>query len=116
MLMEINYEMIIKYLSPSKAVKKSKTEIKCFDKYDLDKSHVFGATITKVMRTKDYLEVWGTGKEIRDFLYAEDLVDFIKKAIQKQKTQYEIYNCGSGEPVTVKELCKKIIKIQMTQN
>ena len=35
----------------------------------------------------------------------------LKKAIQKQKTQYEIYNCGSGEPVTVKELCKKIIKI-----
>ena len=35
--MEINYEMIIKYLSPSKAVKKSKTEIKSFDKYDLDK-------------------------------------------------------------------------------
>ncbi|GIR93491.1 MAG: hypothetical protein CM15mP93_16780 [Thiotrichaceae bacterium] len=51
------------------------------------------------MRAKDYLEVWGTGKEIRDFLYAEDLVDFIKKAIQKQKTQYEIYNCGSGEPL-----------------
>ena len=25
------------------------------DKYDLDKSHVFGATITKVMRAKDYL-------------------------------------------------------------
>ena len=81
------------------------------DKYDLEKSHVFGATITKVMRAKDYLEVWGTGKEIRDFLYAEDLVDFIKKAIQKQKTQYEIYNCGSGEPVTVKDLCKKIIEI-----
>jgi GDP-L-fucose synthase len=81
------------------------------DKYDLDKSHVFGATITKVMRAKDTLEVWGTGKEIRDFLYADDLVDFIKKSIQKQKTQYEIFNCGSGQPVTVSELCEKIIKI-----
>ena len=39
------------------------------DKYDLDKSHVFGATITKVMRAKETLEVWGNGKEIRDFLY-----------------------------------------------
>tara|TARA_B100000287_G_scaffold182118_2_gene172229 strand:- start:3865 stop:4809 length:945 start_codon:yes stop_codon:yes gene_type:complete len=79
------------------------------DKYDLDKSHVFGATITKVMRAKDNLEVWGTGKEIRDFLYAEDLVDFIKKSIQKQKTSYEIFNCGSGSPITVKELCEKIV-------
>ncbi len=81
------------------------------DKYDLDKSHVFGATITKVMRSKDNLEVWGTGKEIRDFLYAEDLVDFVKKSIQKQKTSYEIFNCGYGTPVTVKELCEKIVAL-----
>ena len=53
----------------------------------------------------------GTGKEIRDFLYADDLVDFIKRSLRKQKTQYEIFNCGSGEPITVKELCEKIIKI-----
>jgi len=81
------------------------------DKYDLDKSHVFGATITKVMRAQKTLEVWGTGKEIRDFLYVDDLVDFIKAAITKQKTQYEIYNCGSGNPISVKQLCKKIIDI-----
>lgn len=81
------------------------------DKYDLDKSHVFGATITKVMKAKNTLEVWGTGKEIRDFLYADDLVDFIKIAIKKQKSKYEIYNCGSGTPITVKELCEKIIKL-----
>ena len=81
------------------------------DKYDLDKSHVFGATITKVMRAKDTLEVWGTGNEIRDFLYAEDLINFIKLAIKKQKTKYEIYNCGSGIPIKVKDLCKKIILI-----
>jgi len=81
------------------------------DKYDLEKSHVFGATITKVMKATDTLEVWGTGKEIRDFLHADDLVDFIKTAIRKQKSQYEIYNCGSGSPITVKELCEKIIKL-----
>ena len=27
------------------------------------------------------------------------------------RLQYEIFNCGSGEPITVKELCEKIIKI-----
>lgn len=81
------------------------------DKYDLDKSHVFGATITKVMKAKDDLEVWGDGSEIRDFLHAEDLVNFIKKAISKQKTQYEIYNCGSGKAITIKKLCNLIVKI-----
>ena len=81
------------------------------DKYDLDKSHVFGATITKVMKAKDDLEVWGDGSEIRDFLHVDDLVDFIKTAISKQKTQYEIYNCGSGKAITIKQLCNLIVKI-----
>ena len=81
------------------------------DKYDLDKSHVFGATITKVMKATDDLEVWGDGSEIRDFLHADDLVNFIKKAISKQKTQYEIYNCGSGKAITIKQLCNLIVKI-----
>jgi len=81
------------------------------DKYDLDKSHVFGATITKVLKAKNTIEVWGTGNEIRDFLYADDLVDFIKLAIRKQKTSYEIYNCGSGIPVKVKDLVRKIVEI-----
>ena len=81
------------------------------DKYDLDKSHVFGATITKVMKAKDDLEVWGDGSEIRDFLHVDDLVGFIKKVISKQKTQYEIYNCGSGKAITIKQLCNLIVKI-----
>ena len=82
-----------------------------YDKYDLDRSHVFGATMTKVLTAKKRIEVWGTGNEIRDFLYADDLVNFIKIAINKQKTQYEIFNCGSGIPIKVKDLVKKIIKI-----
>tara|TARA_B100000900_G_scaffold412769_1_gene435226 strand:- start:12 stop:953 length:942 start_codon:yes stop_codon:yes gene_type:complete len=81
------------------------------DKYDLDKSHVFGATITKVLTAKNNIEVWGTGNEIRDFLHADDLINFIKLAIKNQKKQYEIYNCGSGSPIKVKELVKKVVKI-----
>ena len=29
-----------------------------FDKYDLEKSHVFGASLTKVMSSKDEIIVW----------------------------------------------------------
>ena len=48
------------------------------DKYDLEKSHVFGATVTKVMNSTDgKVNVWGTGEEKRDLLYVGDLVDFI---------------------------------------
>ena len=39
-----------------------------YDKFDLEKSHFMGATITKVLTAKN-IEVWGEGKESRDFVY-----------------------------------------------
>ena len=68
-----------------------------YDKYDLEKSHVFGATVTKVMESKDgKVNVWGTGEEKRDLLYVEDLVDFIDTALNNQSSPYELFNVGLG--------------------
>ena len=80
------------------------------DKYDLERSHVFGATITKVMTAKDKVTVWGTGEEERDLLYADDLVHFVELAIEKQPEKYRLYNCGYGEGIAIKDLVKQIIK------
>jgi nucleoside-diphosphate-sugar epimerase len=81
-----------------------------YDKYDLEKSHVFGATITKVMTSEDgKINVWGTGKEKRDLLYVSDLVDFVDLALNKQTTPYELFNVGIGEGIRIKDLVSKII-------
>ena len=67
------------------------------DKYDLEKSHVFGATITKVMTNKDgILNVWGTGEGGRDLLHVDDLVNFVDLSINKQESSYELFNVGLG--------------------
>ncbi len=79
------------------------------DKYDLERSHVFGATITKVMQASDKITVWGTGDEERDLLYIDDLVSFVDLAIQKQSEKYRLYNCGYGKAIAIKELVKKIV-------
>src|SRR5579885_378051 len=79
------------------------------DKYDLERSHVFGATVTKVMTAKDKITVWGTGEEERDLLYADDLVDFVALAMEKQTAKYRLYNCGLGKAVAIKELVQKIV-------
>ena len=80
------------------------------DKFDLEKSHVFGATITKVMSNKDgKILVWGDGKESRDIIYISDLVNFVDKVINNQKNNFRIYNCGYGKGIKIKELIKKII-------
>jgi len=83
-----------------------------WDKYDLEKSHVFGATMTKVLTAKDgRIVVWGTGEEERDLLYVSDLVHFVELAIERQKTKFGLYNVGLGRAISVAELVKKIVVI-----
>lgn len=80
-----------------------------YDKYDLERSHFFGATVTKVMTAKDKISVWGTGEEERDVLHINDLNNFVALAIAKQKEKYRLYNCGLGKAVPIIEIIKKII-------
>lgn len=82
-----------------------------FDRFNLDKSHVFAATVTKVMDARDKIVVWGEGKEIRDLLYVTDLMDFVELVIDKQtEREFGLYNVGLGEGVSVAELVQKIVK------
>ncbi len=81
------------------------------DKFDKNKSHVLGATISKIYNAQKEITVWGKGNEKRDFLYIDDLSRFILLAIKKQKNKFQIYNCGSSNPISIKNLVKKIIKI-----
>jgi len=82
------------------------------DKYDLEKSHVFGATLTKVMTAPENGEIviWGEGTEERDLLHVNDLVDFVEKAIAKQESKFELYAVGLGGATSVADLVKKIIQ------
>ncbi len=82
-----------------------------YDKFDLKKSHVFGATITKVMKAKNSVTIWGKGNEKRDLLFIDDLVNFIHLVIKKQKNNFEIFNCGYGSSISINSLVKKIIKL-----
>ena len=86
-----------------------------FDKYDLKRSHVMGASITKVMQAKEEVIVWGDGEEIRDLLYVDDLIELVDNCINKQKIKYLLINAGSEAGISVLELVKKIIKLSGKQ-
>ncbi len=81
------------------------------DKFDLDKSHVLGATIRKVINAieGEDINVWGSGKARRDFLYINDLISFIVNAHKNQKKLFGLYNCGMGYSLSINELVEKII-------
>lgn len=80
------------------------------DKFDLERSHVFGATVTKVMNAQDgKIKVWGDGSETRDLLYIDDLLSFVKLVLEKQKERFELVNLGSESNISIKDLVEKMI-------
>ncbi len=82
-----------------------------YDKYDLEKSHVFGATIAKVMAAKDEkVVVWGDGSEERDLLHVDDLMRFAELVLTKQEKPFELINAGYGQSVSILNLVKLIIE------
>ena len=81
------------------------------DKFDLERSHVMGATITKVLTAdQGKIEVWGSGQEERDLLYVSDLVDFVERAMEKQQQPFQLVNVGCGHSIAIKDLVRKIIQ------
>lgn len=82
------------------------------DKYDLERSHVFGASIAKVMTSSDgKVVVWGNGEEARDLIHVSDLVAAVRLALERQRQPFGLYNIGAGEAVTIRDLVARIIAL-----
>ena len=65
-----------------------------WDKFDLERSHVFGATVTKVLQSANKrIVVWGSGKEGRDLLYVDDLVCFVERALERRDSGVRALQC-----------------------
>jgi len=81
------------------------------DKFDLKRSHMFGASVTKAMTsTNGRVVVWGSGEEARDLLYVDDLVRFVELAMDRQRTAYEMLHASAGHAVQVKDAVARIVR------
>ena len=49
-------------------------------------------------------------QEIRDYVFIDDVVDAIIKAIKKKPSKIKTYNIGSGKKILINDLIEKIIK------
>jgi nucleoside-diphosphate-sugar epimerase len=80
------------------------------DKFDLERSHVFGATVTKAMTsTTGAITVWGTGEEARDLIYIDDLVKFVELAVDRQTAPYEMLHASAGTAIRIRDLVARIV-------
>ena len=84
------------------------------DNYDLKSSHVLPALIRKFHEAKltnqPFVEVWGTGKPKREFLFADDLADACL-FLMNTYNEKEIVNVGTGVDLSIGELANEISSI-----
>lgn len=77
------------------------------DNYNLNNSHVLPALIRKFHDAKEsnapFVEMWGTGKPMREFLHADDLGDACVYLMETYNGE-QFVNIGSGTDLTIKDL------------
>lgn len=81
------------------------------DNFDLETSHVIPAMIRKFYTAKvgghDVVNLWGTGKATREFLYVEDCADAIIEATERYEKPAPM-NIGTRHTLYIQHLAEKI--------
>lgn len=72
---------------------------------DQDLTYPVPAIAARAARKEDPFEVWGTGKQGRDFVHIDDVIDFILILMDKVKDG-SAYNIGSGKLTSFIDLIK----------
>ncbi|WP_310587744.1 GDP-L-fucose synthase family protein [Dyadobacter fanqingshengii] len=84
------------------------------DNYDLNNSHVLPAMIRKFHEAKEenkpFVELWGTGSPLREFLHADDLADACYFLMQNYD-EPGFLNVGVGADVSIKTLAEMIQRV-----
>jgi UDP-glucose 4-epimerase len=67
--------------------------------------------INKLLNNPAELEILGDGRQVRSYVYIDDAVEATMVAWRKTDTDYEVYNVGNEDWITVDEVTDVIIKI-----
>ena len=91
------------------------------DNFDIKSSHVIPGLISKFIeakKKKTNVQIWGSGKPIREFIHADDLANAILVSLKVSKNKLNsifkktlpIMNVGSGDHISIKKLALEIKK------
>ena len=89
------------------------------DSYNPDRSHVVAALVRKWVEAEHgqgaEVEVWGTGKPVREFIYVEDCADAIVLAAEKYDDAPMPLNIGTGIGTSIRELAETVNEVVRLQ-
>lgn len=119
-LAKIMTTRLCEYINKENRDCKYKTIIPCnlygrYDKFDPKHSHMIPAVIKKIYEAKQRgeieIDIWGDGTARREFMYTEDLADFIFYSIENFERLPQNINVGLGKDYTIDEYYKTIAKV-----
>lgn len=97
-----------------------KTFIPCnlygyWDKFDVNKSHMIPAVIRKideaVKSNQSIVDIWGDGLARREFMFAEDLADFILFSLERFDKLPNTMNVGLGYDYSINDYYKAVAEV-----
>ena len=111
---------LCQYISQQNSSLHYKTAIPCnlyghHDHFEGARSHMIPAVIDKLHQAnqagKAEIDIWGDGLSRREFMYAEDLADFVFYAIANFNAMPNMLNVGLGTDVSINEYYKIIADV-----
>ncbi|RAM61660.1 nodulation protein NolK [Herbaspirillum rubrisubalbicans] len=85
------------------------------DKFDPKHSHLVPAVIHKIHHAKvqgrDEVDIWGSGKVRREFMYAGDLADCMWRALEHFETLPAYLNVGLGKDLSILDYYHAVARI-----
>lgn len=85
------------------------------DKFEKEKSHLIPAIIKKIhfaiKNNESNVIIWGDGKAKREFMYVDDLADFIGFAVNNFSAIPQVMNVGVGKDYSILDYYKIAAKV-----
>jgi nucleoside-diphosphate-sugar epimerase len=111
---------LCEYISKENSVFNYKTIISSnlygkYDKFSPQNSHLIPAIIKKISdaikNNQNQVEIWGNGLARREFMYAEDVADFVYFAVENIHSLPQKCNVGISEDFSINDYYKEIAEL-----
>ena len=85
------------------------------DKFADGKSKVIPALVKRAVNHENPFTVWGDGQDVKDFLYIDDFVEALVRALALD-SKFEVLNIASGKSVRLQEVIEAILELSGNRN